>query len=531
MNKRLFVLLLIFAIIMTSVFASGNNESKKEPAPAVAATDNGNGTLPILAKPTKFTIFSNFDNIVFDSDWQVFKEVGDKTNIYLESVISKSNSNEKEAFNLMVASGKLADIVSYVNSNDLENLGRNGGLAPLNDLIDKYAPNIKRTLKENSAFATAAYSQDGNIYYIPKGMGLKFSEFYWLRMDWLEKLGLEVPNTTDELYEVLVAFRTLDPNGNGKEDEIPLFDRRGDRSSDEYLHLFNTSTEFSLKNGIVVYDPLENEFSTGVKELAKWYREGLIDPEFFTRGAKSRDILLSANQGGFTHDWVSTGNYNAQLQKDIPGFSIQAIAPPASPYGTRILRDERSANTGWSISSQCKDPVAIIKYFDYFFSEEGDDYINWGIEGETYAYDENGEKYFLDHIMNGETTPILALRKYGVQYRIGMIQDGDYEIACMSDEAKTAAELYSSHPEWYPTETLRYQNQRLVIKILAEDDARYKKVLASVRPYIDEMYQSWVLGTRDFDQDKAEFLKELDKRGIQEAIDIVQRAYSFTNKK
>ncbi len=517
--KKTIAAMLVVCLLAVPAFAGGKSESK---TPETKANLEG---YPILDEPTTFTIFSNFDNIVFDSNWAVFKNAGDLTNVYLDSMISLTNSNEQEAFNLMVASGKLADVICFVNGNELDNLGRNGGLLPLNDLIDKYAPNIKKALEENTQFAKDAYSLDGNIYYIPKTQTLKFTEFYWIRKDWLDKLGLEVPTTTDELHDVLLAFRNEDPNGNGLKDEIPLFDRRGDKSSDEYLQMFNSSTEFNVKDGKVVYDPLEPEFETAVKELAKWYAEGIIDPEIFTRGSKSRDVLLASNQGGFTHDWVSTADYKVKLEGEIPGFEMMAIAPPVSPYGTQILRDQRSGVPGWGISSQCKDPIAVIRYFDYFFTPEGNTAINWGVEGETFAYDENGDKYFLDNIMHTDTTPLMELRKYGVQYRIGMIHDGNYEFAFMAPEALEAAELYTAHPEWYPEDGLRYANQRLSMKILPEYDAQYKKIIANVRPYVDEMYQSWVLGTRDFDSTYPEFCAELEKRGIQEAIDIVQKSY------
>ena len=517
--KKTIAALLVVCLLAVPAFAGGKSESK---TPETKANLEG---YPILDEPTTFTIFSNFDNIVFDSNWAVFKNAGDLTNVYLDSMISLTNSNEQEAFNLMVASGKLADVICFVNGNELDNLGRNGGLLPLNDLIDKYAPNIKKALEENTQFAKDAHSLDGNIYYIPMTPTLKFSAFYWIRKDWLDKLGLEVPTTTEELHDVLLAFRNEDPNGNGIKDEIPLFDRRGDRSSDEYLHMWNSSTEFSLKDGKIVYDPLEPEFETAVKEFAKWYAEGIVDPEYFTRGSKSRDVLLASNLGAFTHDQQSVASYEDKLQADIPGFKMIAIAPPVSPTGKQVTYDQRSSAPGWGISSQCKDPIAVIRYFDYWFTPEGNTAINWGIEGETFAYDENGDKYFLDNIMKGDTTPVLELRKYGCQHRIGMIQDGEYEIATMAAEALKAAELYTAHPEWYPEDSLRYTNERLNMKILPEYDAQYKKIIANVRPYVDEMYQSWVLGTRDFDSTYPEFCAELEKRGIQEAIDIVQKSY------
>ena len=72
---------------------------------------------------------------------------------------------------------------------------------------------------------------------------------------------------------------------------------------------------------------------------------------------------------------------------------------------------------------------------------------------------------------------------------------------------------------------MRYANQRLSMKILPEYDAQFKKITSSTRSYVDEMYQSWVLGTRDFDSTYPEFCKELEKRGIREAIEILQKTY------
>lgn len=526
MTRKIVTVMCIVMVCFSSMLLA-NGSSEKSSA-SVADGVNLDG-YPILDTPTTFTIFSNYDNRVFDSSWAIFQEAADITNISLSSVISLTNSNEAEAYNLMVASGNLADVISYADGNELENLGRSGGLIDLKPLIEQYAPNIMAAFEKYPQMKKDATALDGTIYFIPYFPTLNFSQFYWIRADWLEKLGLEVPTTVDELHDVLYAFRTQDPNGNGLKDEIPLYDRRGDRSSDEYLQLWNSSTEFSMKDGKIVYDPLEEDFTVAVKEFAKWYAEGIVDPEFFTRGSKSRDVLLASNLGGFSHDQVSAATYEEKLQADIPGFKLIAIAPPISQNGIQVVRDRRTSAPGWGISSQCKNPVALIRYFDFWFTEEGSNLINWGIEGETYAYDENGEKYFLDNIMHGTTTPVLELRKYGVQHRIGAIQEAGYEYATMAPEAIKGAELYDSHPEWYPEDGLSYFNERLSIKILPQYDSEYKKIIADIRPYVDEMYQCWILGTKDFDSTYPEFCKELEKRGVYRAIEIIQESVDALN--
>lgn len=197
--------------------AAGTEAAGTEAAGTEAATESGLEGSLISAEPKEFTIFDNFNNMPFDSNWQVWQEVQKRTNIGLKGTIALTNSNEDEAFNLMLSSGQLADIISYKDSSELEKLGRDGGLIPLNDLIDQYAPHIKAVMEEDDRFRQSCYSLDGNIYYIPKNQELLSAEYWWIRKDWLDKLGLEVPTTVDELHDVLYAFRNEDPNGQRPE--------------------------------------------------------------------------------------------------------------------------------------------------------------------------------------------------------------------------------------------------------------------------------------------------------------------------
>lgn len=487
-------------------------------------TETLEGSL-VTAEPQEFTIFLNFNNMPFDPEWEVWKEVAKRTNVSLKGTISLSNSNEEEAFNLMLSTGQLADIIGYVDAAELEKLGRDGGLIPLNDLIKEHAPNIQKVLDEDDRYRQNAYSLDGNIYQIPKNQELVAAEFWWIRQDWLNKLNLEAPTTVDELYDVLYAFRNEDPNGNGLKDEIPLFDRAGWKQPDEYLYLWDSSLEFYPRDGKMTYEPMEENFKTGVLNMKKWYEEGLIDPEIFTRGASARDTLLSGDLGGLTHDWVSTGNYNSSLIETIPDFEMVAIAPPADQNGVVKERVSRFPGAGWGISSQCKDPVTAIKFMDYFFTEEGSDLMNWGIEGETYTVDADGKKAFTDTVLLSELTPIGYLRSLGVQYRIGMCQDGDYEYATMQPVGVEANELYNSHEEWFDDSLPPYADGKLGLKYTADVESEYKNIMADITPYVEEKFQSWIIGVSDFESDYDGFIEELKARGVERAIEINQEAY------
>lgn len=533
MKKRRLMAAAMAAVMLTGTLAgcsaksetSGTEAAKGEAGASQAQTEETLEGSLVSKEPKEFTVFLNFNNMPFDSNWQVWQEAAKRTNVSLKGTISLSNSNEEEAFNLMMSSGNLADIIGYVDASSLEKLGRDGGMIPLNDLIKEHAPNIQKVLDEDARFRQTAYSLDGNIYQIPKNQELKAAEFWWIRQNWLDKLNLKAPTTVDELHDVLYAFRNEDPNGNGLKDEIPLFDRAGWKQPDEYLYLWDTSLEFYPRDGKMKYEPLEENFKTGVSNMIKWYQEGLIDPEIFTRGASSRDTLLGGDLGGCTHDWVSTANYNSTLQETIPGFQMVAIAPPADQNGVVKERVSRYPGVGWGISSQCKDPVTVIKFMDYFFTEEGSDLMNWGIEGDTFTRDADGSKHFTDTVLQSELTPIGYLRSIGAQYRIGMCQDGDYEYATMKEDGIEANKLYNGHDEWFDDSLPPYLDGKMALKYTSDDETEYKNIMASIKPYVDEKFQSWILGVNDFDSEYDTFIKELKARGIDRALEINQKAY------
>lgn len=509
--------------------APGETASSSASASSGQPVTESSGTL-LADEPTTFSIFlvNAGGNQPFNSEWPVWQEIGKRTNIYLEGVVPQSNSDAASAFNTMLASGDLADIIAYQDVGQIEQLGRDGGLIPLNDLIDEYAPNIKKVLEENPSFAQTAYSLDGNIYQIPRLQEIFSAEYWWIRQDWLDKLDLETPETVDDLYNVLTAFRNEDPNGNGIKDEVPLFDRAGAKMPDEYLYLWDTSTGFYVHDGKMVFEPLEENFKTGVTNIAKWYAEGLIDPELFTR-QQARDVLLSGDLGGCTHDWVSAGGYEDKLQETIPDFKMVAFAPPANQHGEVYERTCRQPNIGWGISSQCEDPVTVMKFFDYIFSEEGTMLVSFGVEGSEYTVQPDGSIKYTDAVMNAPEGAVSYLRSKGAACDIGRIEPAEYEYATMTTEGEAATKLYNDHPEWYREEP-PFRDGEMYLKYLPEDEDEYQKIMANITPYVDEKFQSWMMGTSDFEAEYEEFVAELKNRGIVKAIEINQRAYdAFVN--
>ena len=482
------------------------------------------GKYQITKKPREVSILAIQNGKVFDENWSIFQEAYKDTNIKLVSASSKNLSDEVQAFNLTVASGKLPDIISLAYPERLEDLGMQGGMIPLNDLIDKHAPNIKAFFEKYPRYKKDAVAADGNIYLIPgfyDWYRMKASQGLYIRKDWLNKLNLPVPNTMEEFYQTLKAFKEKDPNGNGIQDEVPYFERTVEYAEKELVGLFGAHTGFYVDGNEVKYGPTQERFKEAMREVIKWYKEGLIDQEIFTRGFQARDYMLRNDLGGCTFDWFSsTTSYNTdpKLKEKIKDFEFVAIAPPLYK-DKRYAPDGRTTNLGgWGISVTAKNPVEIIKYFDYWFSEKGNELANWGIEGDTFKRDENGKKYFTDKVMKAENkTPLQVLRDEGVQFRMGMAQDYEYEKAWADPQA-------SEWMEWYTEEGFIVEPMPTV-KYTTKENKKFQKIKSQLDMTVKEMCQKWILGSADFDATYDEFVERLNSVGLQEAIEINQKAY------
>ena len=141
----------------------------------------------------------------------------------------------------------------------------------------------------------------------------------------------------------------------------------------------------------------------------------------------------------------------------------------------------------------------------------------------TYTRNEDGSIQYTDAIMNTDKTALSELRNYGVQYRIGMIQDYAYEEAWSNDIAKEGNKMYEEGGYVYTP--IPQLNGELALKYTTEEDSEYTKIMSSVTPYVTEMIQKWVLGSEDFASTYDAFIQSLKDKGIERAIEINQAAY------
>lgn len=472
----------------------------------------------------ELAIHMHFRNkFTYNENWPVAKEAARITGIKLKGVNNSfGETKSRDLFEIMMSSNKYPDIVAGDNlAASFIKYGEQGVFISLNELIEKEAPYIKKFLDENPEIKNSISNEKGEIYHIPYITAGETAAGYWIREDWLKKLQLKKPETVEEYYKVLKSFKEQDPNGNGKKDEIPLFFRKW-QDMISLVTLWNGRS--SGTNGALsfYYDGekyragwMEPEFKEGIKNLRKWYKEGLIDPEVFTRGEKAREILLSKNIGGATRDWfASTGALNSIFQEKNNDFFMIPMAPPKNIIGKRVEETRRIKirPDGWAITSNSKSKVLAIKYFDFFFSPEGRRLANFGVEKVHYDIIEGNPK-FKKTILKGDKPVNTFMWEIGAQIPIGFQQDYEYEKQWTSEISLKGIEEYTK--EGYLVNLDPDMNGKL------NYTKAYDAIWPTLHHYISETLIRWILGEGDIEKEWDLYLENLKKLGAYELLDIL----------
>ncbi len=253
-----------------------------------------------------------------------------------------------------------------------------GAFLPLNELIENQGKNTNKMFQDNPEIQSTITAVDGNIYHC------SMSQKMWIYEPWLKKLNLDMPETTDELYEVLKAFKKNDPNGNGKPDEIPLSisPKSWSSSIDAFLlnsFIYNPVYGSSYKHIFIKDNKLDvaynkPEWREGLRYLNRLYAEGLLAPESFTQddnqliqiGENPDTVFCGASTGG--HQGVFT-----QLLGDTGRWKEYKTVPPLKgPNGVQYAAlDSTGLIPGaFVITKKARHPELALRWADGLYERE-----------------------------------------------------------------------------------------------------------------------------------------------------------------
>lgn len=535
MKKTIAFLLAVSMMIGATACGKENKEEKSTQSGAnVTADANGDEK----SKPVSLDIHFHSNNkyTLNDDDGNlkpVYALAAEKTNTVITSKGNPVATDSKAEFELQATKKFPYDIYGGNNLRDsIFSYAHEGAFIPLNDLIDQYAPNIKKYLEENPDVCKAMTDYDGNIYmlnYVPDG---DVGRAWVIRTDWLKALDLEVPKTVEDLEKVLYAFKNDDPNGNNEKDEIPLF-------NDKYTEIIrvanlwgarvygeDNSTERVVMNndGEFYHAWTADAFKVAMINMAKWYKDGIIDPEVFTRKRNTArpTFWTTDNVGGCTHEWLASTtayNYNVDLLKSVPDFKVEAFLPP-SYKGAKGFEEHKRAlikPDGWAISANCKNPEAAMRFMDWFYSEEGSRATNYGIEGDSYRM-VDGKPVFTDEVLSQTGVNSYIKKTYGAQYPIGYAMNYDYERQWTVKEGQETYDLYSNSDAYSVPMTP-------IMNFTEDERAIYDEYITGLNTYLDEEVQGFITGTINVENEWDSYVEKCNELGAQKLVELYQKIY------
>ena len=435
-------------------------------------------------------------------------------------------NNSEDAYKMMVISGELPDVIMWEYSASTDRMYEEGLIIDLTDLIAEHAPNLTRILNERLELRKEVERADGRIIYFPsinpmltvEDVCRRTTSGLIMRQDWLDKLGLQVPNTIDEWYEVLTAFKTRDPNGNGLMDEIPI-DGWG---LPYFAAAYGVLNRFCIKpDGTVAFGPMEPEYKAWLETMHKWYSEGLLGSNCLIHSEvwKTENIVnnLTGAFAGMDNAWR---HYLPGLQENVPDAMFVAVPWAMNEEGVRYtFRTETAGHMSkfvTTITSDCKDPVAAVKFIDYMYSQKGADLLTWGIEDESYVV-ENGEKKLTDYALEKLDNGYLRLYYYAIGHAAFPKYDGESVVLATYPEDQIIAEKTwadSSNALVYPP----------YVTLSVEDKTFCDSVMDDVNAYMSEMEIKFITGEEPLSNFDA-YVNQLEKMGITKALEIYRKAY------
>lgn len=380
--------------------AGNGNEGAASSSPGGSKEASGSKGATVTLK-----VMANYDSPdLSESDQRFVKQVEEYNNVKLDLIIPPI-TGYAEKLQIMLASGDYPDIVFFPDTNDtsFRNALKDGILIPVNDYIANEPELQKYTYP--SAWDSLKVNQDDNIYGIPRTSILR-NDGYWVRKDWLDKVGIAVPSdglvTPEEFENILKKFTFDDPDGNGKPD---TYGYAGAVNANKVLQPilagafgergWQETTGGDYKYMDAMYDPASTVYKDALAYTAKLYQEGVYDPDSATNDAtKQRERFWRGLTGVFPGFAAHYSWHLPELQKATPSAELTYIWVKDKD-GKPSFNNGSTSATGtwgfWAITKSAKDPQKAADLLNSWLTDDLWPTVKDGYEGSEYTL-QNGQK-------------------------------------------------------------------------------------------------------------------------------------------
>lgn len=509
MMKRIATLLLALTMLLTCGLAFAEESSLLTEVPKTITFMRGeNAPTPIL------------------ENTPAILQAAERTGVTLKiTPVTGGDYNTK--MNALYAANDLPDIFFKFNQEKREMVA-DGALLPLSDLIAEYAPEIQKIYDENPELKRTLV--DGEIYSLPRIR----RDANWekgctpmIRMDLLEKNGIEKPTTWEGLVDVLAQLKAIYP------DMVPWGARGEGRviGTDSLSWVTSYGADFNAymdDEGIWHMGRIEPEYKDAVLFLKDLVANGILDDEYLTTEHQTWIEGLSSGKYMFWYDNpVFAAQVNAALSSIDPDARFEPLDILENPYGyVRNYQQATHVAEQFFFSADTEDPVLLIQFMNWAYGEEGMYTFNYGQEGYSYYIDENGDPQWTQEILDLYAGNDNAY--YAVQSDLGVLNNNfspSWLNLCVEvfrqSEATNAVDAEYVH-EFYKDNPYIYEKTE-VPPLSTDQAARIQEIRQNLDDFSKTEIHKFIMGVRDISEYDA-FVGDMITRGAQEWADLLNEA-------
>lgn len=498
------------------------------------------------AEPIVITAFVEGDPSLDYSENYSLKYLEEKTGVRIDPTgYVFSNQEASTQKQLLLASGDYPEIFltgdgAQFSFSEINTYGVQEGIfIPLNDYIASNE-RLSELYAERPEYYNMHVAPDGNIYSICRfsecGHCRAASKLY-INMDWLEKLNMEVPTTTEEYYNFLVAVKSGDLNNNGQSDEIPLSGMSDwvNGFLDSFIEIDTANKKYvAALDGKIEFQANKDEFREALRYLNKMYAEGLVDVAAFTQeGSQFKQTMGSdpALVGSFVG-----AIYQTDMKNEYVYHNYRAIEPLKGPEGVQFTPHNMFINMNvggyFTITDKCQSPEAAIKWMGAALEPEASIIRYYGAEGHGWKYAEAGQKNILggdyvweflpdaDEYKNEAFSagPILGLKEHRAQWSPMADDDRLY-----SDSTIFEARIESETENLYANYLISPVPNAFFLE--GDETGKYNDLKTTIGDYVDMSIAQFVTGAKSIDNDWDAYLNDLQGYGVDQYVELLQKGY------
>jgi putative aldouronate transport system substrate-binding protein len=461
-----------------------------------------------LKEKVKLTFMtSEYSNAPIDPTVLSYAELAKRMNVEFEFQLVPGDQYE-EKVNMVIAAKELPDFMKAQPS-QVSKYYDDGVFVQLNDLYEQYGQNALKEFEKYPGMLQNLKDDKGRMFVLPRIDSSGVSTIDFINKDYLDKIGKDVPKTTDELYTVLKEFKNLDKGTS------PWVGAYYCALEQHIYEAFGTSTEWLAYKGEMNYGPytLQDRTKEALQYLNKCYSEGLIDKEYFS--LKAEDVLAKMKSGkaGMFGSWQDgAGMYAKGGEFGINYVPLVAIA---GPHGDRLISYREPISDTFLITTASKHPERVMQIYDYMATDEGNTLMNWGVEGDTFVI-KDGKKVYTDKVLKHEAGVINGRRYFGLDpIFVPYIMDLDSWGQSVSEPVvKLIDELKAFRGIEYPS-----------LASTAEETKRLAEIMTDINTLVTENFQKFIVGKLDINKDWDGMIDKMKKMGIDEAVSIKRAQY------